>query len=163
MVNHYHLLQSTMHWGWVMGGPLPDFHRKSAFFGFPPHFSALQWYGMSHIIYQYYRKYIVACQRGRVSNEPPGQRQDTGPGILWSVHRLITNFKRNEPHTWFAFLTKTGWAWHVTILPRPRSWFGDPLRLAHHINDHSMIHRHTCRMTGKVLCDIAHNLCHAKR
>ena len=23
--------------------------------------------------------------------------------------------KRNEPHTWFAFFTKTGWAWHVTI------------------------------------------------
>ena len=30
---------------------------------------------------------IVACQRGGVSNEPHGQRQDTGPGILWSVHR----------------------------------------------------------------------------
>ncbi len=30
---------------------------------------------------------IVACQRGGVSNEPPRQRQDTGPGILWSVHR----------------------------------------------------------------------------
>ncbi len=27
--------------------------------------------------------YIVACQRGGVSNEPPGQRQDTGPGILF--------------------------------------------------------------------------------
>ncbi len=27
-------------------------------------------------------KYIVACQRGGVSNEPPWQ-----PGILWSVHR----------------------------------------------------------------------------
>ncbi len=30
---------------------------------------------------------IVTCQRGRVSNKLPGQRQDTGPGILWSVHR----------------------------------------------------------------------------
>ncbi len=33
--------------------------------------------------------YIVACQRGGVSNELLGQRQDTGPGILWSVHRWI--------------------------------------------------------------------------
>ncbi len=32
-----------------------------------------------------YIEYIVACQRGGVSN---GQRQDTGPGILWSVHKL---------------------------------------------------------------------------
>ncbi len=32
--------------------------------------------------------------------------------ILWSVHRWT---KRYEPHTWFAFFTKTGWAWHVTI------------------------------------------------
>ena len=32
-------------------------------------------------------KDIVACQRGGVSNKPLGQRQDTGPGILWSVHR----------------------------------------------------------------------------
>ncbi len=32
-------------------------------------------------------EHIVACQRGGVSNEPLGQRQDTGPGILWSVHR----------------------------------------------------------------------------
>ncbi len=32
-------------------------------------------------------EYIVACQRGGISNETPGQRQDTGPGILWSVHR----------------------------------------------------------------------------
>ncbi len=40
--------------------------------------------------------YIVTCQRGGVSNEPPGQRQDTGPGILWS-------------HTWFAlFLLRQG-------------------------------------------------------
>ncbi len=31
--------------------------------------------------------YIVACQRGGFSNKPLGQRQDTGPGILWSVHR----------------------------------------------------------------------------
>ncbi len=23
--------------------------------------------------------------------------------------------KRNEPHIWFAFFTKTGWAWHVAI------------------------------------------------
>ncbi len=30
---------------------------------------------------------IVACQRDGVSNEPLGQRQDTGPGILWSIHR----------------------------------------------------------------------------
>ncbi len=30
---------------------------------------------------------VVACRRGGVSNKPPGQRQDTGPGILWSVHR----------------------------------------------------------------------------
>ncbi len=68
-------------------------------------------------------KNIVACQRGGVSNEPPGQRQDTGPGILWSVHRWTRStgepptcgvehltidkldnhldkiFKRNEPHT----------------------------------------------------------------
>ena len=33
------------------------------------------------------KQYIVACQRSGVSNEPPQQRQDTGPGILWSVHR----------------------------------------------------------------------------
>ncbi len=34
--------------------------------------------------------YIVACQRGGVSNKPAlgsGQRQDTESGILWSVHR----------------------------------------------------------------------------
>ena len=33
---------------------------------------------------------IVACQRGGVSSKPTlgsGQQQDTGPGILWSVHR----------------------------------------------------------------------------
>ncbi len=62
--------------------------------------------------------YINACQRGGVSNEPPGQRQDTGPGILWSIHRWTRPtkiLKRNEPHIWFAFFTKTGWAWHVTI------------------------------------------------
>ena len=47
-------------------------------------------------------QYIVACQRGGVSNKPPRQRQDTGPGILWSVHRW-TRPKRNEPHIWFAF------------------------------------------------------------
>ncbi len=36
---------------------------------------------------------IVTCQRGGASNEPPGQRQDTGPGIL----------------TWFAlFLLRKG-------------------------------------------------------
>ncbi len=29
----------------------------------------------------------------------------------FSVHR----WKRNEPHTRFAFFTKAGWAWHVTI------------------------------------------------
>ncbi len=62
---------------------------------------------------------IVACQRGEVSNKPPGQRQDTGPGILWSVHRWTRptgeSPKRNEPHIWFAFFTKTRWAWHVTI------------------------------------------------
>ena len=34
------------------------------------------------------RVYIVACQRGGVSNEPPGQRQDTGPGILKSTNRI---------------------------------------------------------------------------
>ncbi len=27
----------------------------------------------------------------------------------------IKILKRNEPHIWFAFFTKTGWAWHVTI------------------------------------------------
>ncbi len=69
---------------------------------------------------------IVACQRAGVSNKPLGQRQDTGPGILWSVHRwtrptgeldnhLDKKFKRNEPHIWFTFFTKTGCAWHVTI------------------------------------------------
>ena len=34
--------------------------------------------------------YIVACQRGGISNKPTlssGQRQDTRSGILWSVHR----------------------------------------------------------------------------
>ncbi len=31
--------------------------------------------------------HIVACQRDGVSNKPLGQRQDTGPGILWSIHR----------------------------------------------------------------------------
>ncbi len=56
-------------------------------------------------------QYIVACQRGGVSNKPAlgsGQRQDTGPGILYTK-------KINKPHVWIAFFTKTGWAWHVTI------------------------------------------------
>ena len=39
--------------------------------------------------------HIVACKRGGVSNEPPGHRQETGPGIL--------------------IFTKAGWAWHITI------------------------------------------------
>ncbi len=30
-------------------------------------------------------------------------------------NHLDKKFKRNEPHTWFAFLPKTGWAWHVTL------------------------------------------------
>ncbi len=84
--------------------------------------------------------YIVACQRGGVSNEPPGQQQDTGLGILWSVHRwtrptgepqtcganqplkisklgnhLDKNVKRTNCTFDSRFLTKTGWAWHITI------------------------------------------------
>ena len=39
------------------------------------------------ISFDHAKKYIVACQRGGVSNKPLGQRQDTGPGILRSVHR----------------------------------------------------------------------------
>ncbi len=39
------------------------------------------------ILTKLYEIYIVACQRGGVSKEPPGQRQDMGPGILWCVHR----------------------------------------------------------------------------
>ena len=31
---------------------------------------------------------IVACQRDGVSNKPLGQRQDTGPGIIWSPFLL---------------------------------------------------------------------------
>ncbi len=31
---------------------------------------------------------------------------------------LQGSLKRNEPHIWFAFFTKTGWAWHVTILSK---------------------------------------------
>ncbi len=55
----------------------------------------------------------------RVSNEPPGQRQDTGPGILWSVHRWTkrTNRTLDSP-----FFTKTGWAWHVTIYWPASAW-----------------------------------------
>ncbi len=37
---------------------------------------------------------IVACQRGGVSNKPPGQRQDTGPGILKQL-RIISNGLEN--------------------------------------------------------------------
>ncbi len=48
-----------------------------------------------------------------VSNEPPGQRQDTGPGILWSVHRWTR--KERTAHLIRLIFTKTGWAWHVTI------------------------------------------------
>ena len=64
---------------------------------------------------QIHTKCIFACQRGGVSNKPLGQRQDIGPGILWSVHRWTKKFKRNYPHTWFALFTMTGWAWHVTV------------------------------------------------
>ncbi len=56
--------------------------------------------------------FIVACQRGWVSNEPLGQRQDTGPGILWSVHRWTR--KEQTAHL-IRLFTKAGWAWHVTI------------------------------------------------
>ncbi len=51
--------------------------------------------------------YIVACQRGGVSNKPilgSGQQQDTGSGILW------------YNHTFDPLFTKTVWAWHVAIL-----------------------------------------------
>ncbi len=86
-------------------------------------------YMIKHLLEQGGKIYNVACQRGAVSNKHTlgsGQPQDTGPGILWSVHRWtrptgeppITYtkiLKRNEPHIWFAFFTKTGWAWHVTI------------------------------------------------
>ncbi len=55
----------------------------------------------------------------RVSNEPPGQRQDTGPGILWSVHRWTRPRqklkKERTAHLIRLIFTKTGWAWHVTI------------------------------------------------
>ncbi len=51
--------------------------------------------------------YIVACQRGGVSNEPPGQRQHTGPGIAYLIRLTFT---------------KTEWAWHVTIYI-PNQWF----------------------------------------
>ena len=49
--------------------------------------------------------YIVACQRDGVSNEPLGQRQDTGPGILWSVkgtNRILDSLfllRQGEPGT----------------------------------------------------------------
>ncbi len=65
--------------------------------------------------------HIVACQRGGVSNEPLGQRQDTGPGILWSVHWWTRPTGKpptcgvKQPHIWFALFTKAGWALHVTI------------------------------------------------
>ncbi len=39
--------------------------------------------------------YIVACQRGGVSNKPLGQQQDTGPGILPRQKFK----KKNELHT----------------------------------------------------------------
>ncbi len=51
--------------------------------------------------------YIVACQRGGVSNEPPGQRQDTGPGILWSVHRWTR--PTGEPPTYGVNQDSTGY------------------------------------------------------
>ena len=56
--------------------------------------------------------YIVACQRGWVSPNRSGSDKTRGQGSL----------KRNEPHTWFAFL---GWAWHVTIyfLQSVHPWF----------------------------------------
>ena len=64
--------------------------------------------------------YIFACQRGGVSNKPPWQQEDKGPGILWSVHRWTSHkdlqkFKRKTNRTFDPLFTKTGWAWHVTI------------------------------------------------
>ncbi len=49
---------------------------------------------------------IVVCQRGGVSNKPLGQRQDTGPGILWSVHRWTRPI--GEPPTCGANQDSTG-------------------------------------------------------
>ncbi len=46
--------------------------------------------------FQFLIYHTVACQRGGVSNEPLGQRQDTGPGILWSIHRWIKNLKKER-------------------------------------------------------------------
>ncbi len=59
-------------------------------------------YGKGDLLYYvllYYCYYIVACQRGGVSNKPPGLRAATthGLGILWFVHRWTIIQDRTIP------------------------------------------------------------------
>ncbi len=60
-------------------------------------------------------------------------RAATRHGARDPLVRPQVDQKRNEPHTWFTFFTKTGWAWHVTI------WTGEfnPSRTyqRHHTNE----------------------------
>ncbi len=69
---------------------------------------------------RHYTVYIVACQRGGVSNKPLGQRQDTGPGILWSAHRWTrqTDTDQRIPGPMSC------------RCPEPRWFVGDPTSLA---------------------------------
>ena len=62
----------------------------------------------------YTLKNIATCQRGGVPNEPLGQRQDTGPGILPLKiskldNHLDKNFKRERTaHLIRPFLLRQG-------------------------------------------------------
>ncbi len=51
--------------------------------------------------------YIVACQRGGVSNEPPGQRQDMGPSKLGN-HLDRKFLKERTAHLIRLFLLRQG-------------------------------------------------------
>ena len=83
---------------------------------------------------QHLTEYIVTCQRGGVSNKPPGLQAATRHGAsdhlvrsqvdyvkyLDRANLVITTrkLKKKERTIHWTRFTKTGWIWHVTILSR---------------------------------------------